>query len=92
MSEILTGIRVIKFYAWENNFIKKILRLRYVLGSKRVMTLSLAKRDYACSGNIGIGSMHVHVHVHACAKHVTVLVLWIIVFIATSTSIWSMLV
>jgi len=29
MSEVLTGIRVIKFYAWENNFTKKILGLRY---------------------------------------------------------------
>ena len=28
MSEILTGIRVIKFYAWESNFIRKILQLR----------------------------------------------------------------
>ena len=30
MSEVLTGIRVVKFYAWENNFIKKILGIRYV--------------------------------------------------------------
>lgn len=51
MSEILTGIRVIKFYAWESNFIKKILQLRYC-HNNIVQAISLQLFETAKSGSV----------------------------------------
>ena len=42
MNEILQGIRVIKFYAWEKNFEEKIDNLRFVCFSENFLR-SLSK-------------------------------------------------
>lgn len=37
MTEILTGIRVIKFYAWEQNFANRVNQIRYEYGFKMLI-------------------------------------------------------